>query len=304
MKREVRDVAASIHARLLALANQRGEDFNRLLERFVFERFLFRLSISDLRDEMVVKGALLFVAWPGATDRATRDLDFLSLGHSGQDEVADGIRRICETPVPHDDGVVFDPESITTEEIRPKASYGGIRVKLMARLGKARIPTQIDLGFGDVVIPEPVDLSFPVLLDHPAPNVRAYPVESVVAEKLESIYVHGLANSRLKDYYDLWMLAETFAFDGALLVRAVSATFRRRGTSLPPSIPDGLTTRFFLDEGRPQLWRAFLDRAGIKEAPQAFPEIGVALRAFLTPVLDAASRGHSLIQRWRDGAWS
>ncbi len=156
MKREVRDVAASIHARLLALANQRGQDFNRLLERFVFERFLFRLSISDLRDEMVVKGALLFVAWPGATDRTTRDLDFLSLGHSGQRDVADGIRRICETPVPHDDGVVFDPGSIVTEEIRPKASYGGIRVKLLARLGKARIPTQIDLGFGDVVIPEPV----------------------------------------------------------------------------------------------------------------------------------------------------
>lgn len=304
MKREVRDVAASIHARLLALANQRGEDFNRLLERFVFERFLFRLSISDLRDQMVVKGALLFLAWPGATDRTTRDLDFLSLGHSGQRDVADEIGRICETPVPHDDGVVFDPGSITTEEIRPQASYGGIRVKLMARLGKARIPTQIDLGFGDVVVPEPVDLSFPVLLDHPAPNVRAYPVESVVAEKLESISVHGLANSRLKDYYDLWMLAETFEFDGELLVRAVSATFRRRGTSLPPSIPDGLTTGFFLKEDRPRLWRAFLDRVGITGAPQAFPEIGVALRAFLTPVLDAATGRQSLIKTWRDGAWS
>jgi predicted nucleotidyltransferase component of viral defense system len=303
MKREVRDVAASTHARLLALANQRGEDFNRLLERFVFERFLFRLSISDLRDQMVVKGALLFVAWPGATDRATRDIDFLSLGHSDQEEVAHRIRGICETPVPHDDGVVFDLGSITTEEIRPQASYGGIRVKLMARLGKARIPTQIDLGFGDVVVPQPVDLSFPVLLDHPAPNVRAYPVESVVAEKLESISVHGLANSRLKDYYDLWMLAETFEFDGELLVRAVSATFRRRGRSLPPLIPDGLTTSFFLDEDRPRLWRAFLDRTGITGAPQAFPEIGVALRAFLTPVFDAATGRQALIKRWRDGAW-
>lgn len=303
MKREVRDVAASVHTRLLALANRRGEDFNRLLERYVFERFLYRLSLSDLRSEMVLKGALLFVAWPGATDRATRDLDFLILGHSGSDEVADQIRRICETPVPQGDGVVFDPGSVTAEEIRPKASYGGIRVKLMANLGKARVPTRIDLGFGDVIVPGPVDLLYPVLLDHPAPNVRSYPVESVVAEKLEAICIHGLANSRLKDYYDLWMLAGTSEFEGDLLVRAVSATFRRRGTSLPTSAPDGLTPGFFLDEDRPRLWQAFLDRVGITKAPRAFPEIGVALRAFLTPVLDAANGKRSLTESWRDGAW-
>jgi len=303
MTRKVRNVPASIHARLLALANRRGVEFNRLLERYVFERFLYRLSLSDQRAELVLKGALLFVGWPGATDRATRDMDFLGMGSPEPHDVADRIRRICATTVSEDDGVVFDTASVAASQIRQMAQYGGVRVRITAMLGHARIPVQLDVGFGDAVTPGPVDLTYPVLLGHSAPSILAYPLESVVAEKLEAIVAYGIVNSRLKDYYDLWMLAGILKFDGSVLVRAVTATFQRRGTPLVASIPDGLADEFFSETERGRLWRAFLHRSRILDAPEDFSVIGETLRSFLLPLMKAASRETPLPTTWREGGW-
>jgi hypothetical protein len=246
---------------------------------------------------------MLFVAWPDAQARVTRDLDFLGLGSAEPSDVAELIREICSTSVDDDDGLAFDTDSISAQAIRLEARYGGVRTHVLAMLGRARIEVQIDVGFGDVVVPGPREIEFPVLLDFPAPRVRAYPVEVVVAEKLEALVSHGPTNSRLKDFYDLWMISGTIPFDGSTLVAAVTATFNRRGTVLDEGVQEGLRETFYEDEERGMRWRAFLARAKIRGAPADFAAVGEALRTFLLPVVEAFSGGTRFDRVWREGEW-
>lgn len=303
MRRPVSNVAASVHARLHPIARERGVEFNRVLERFVLERLLYRLSLSPHRDALLLKGAMLFVAWPAATDRTTRDLDFLGTTSREPRDVANLVRELCATAVPVDDGVAFDPASVTAEPIRSEARYGGVRARLVARLGQARVPVQVDVGFGDAVVPDPREIVYPVLLDFPAPRIRAYPPEAVVAEKLEALVALGTTNTRFKDFHDLWMIAGSLEFKGSLLAKAVAATFERRQSALEAEVPAGLTPAFYEDERRGGQWRAFLRRVGVVEAPSEFPAVGRVLGAFLLPVLDAARGGGAFDREWRDGGW-
>lgn len=274
------DPAASVRARLARLAREENVELQLLLAEFAVERLLYRLGRSQHADRYVLKGAMLFRLWSPDRGRATWDLDLLGHGPDGVADVAAAVREICT--VPADDGIELDPESVRAEEIRPEEKYGGVRVRLVARLAGARIPMQVDVGFGDAVTPAPERTAYPTLLDHPAPEILVYPREAVVAEKLEAMVSLGVTNSRMKDFFDLHALAAGFAFDGRTLAEAVAATFARRGTPLPDGTPLALTPGFLADPARATQWRAFL-RRGRLDAPPDAEDLASALRGFLVP---------------------
>jgi len=290
MARERRNIGASIRARLLDRARAESADFQILLTRYALERLLYRLSLSAHRDRFILKGAMLLTTWVADRFRSTRDLDLLGYGENSPERIADAFREICAQPV-DDDGVVFDVEGLEASPIREEVDYGGVRVRTTATIACARVPIQVDIGFGDAITPGPVEIDYPTLLDAPAPHLRAYPVETVIAEKFEAIVTLGIANSRLKDFYDLWRIAETFQLERAPLAAAVQRTFARRETPLPNGAPVGLTDAYI--EAWDRQWRAFLGRERMAAAPEALADVIADLRRFLLPLTEAM-----------DGDWS
>lgn len=278
-----KNIAASVKARLQNAASKRGEDFNLVLLRYGIERLLFRLSQSPHRDHFLLKGAMLFVIWDEKTHRPTRDVDLLGFGPSEREDLIEVFKTVASTPVVAD-GLVFAPDSVEAEEIREDNAYGGIRVRLLGKLGTAEVPVQIDVGVGDAVTPGPETSAFPVLLDFPAPTVRTYPIYTVVAEKFEAMAKLGHANTRMKDFYDLWFMSRRFDFDHVILRRAIEATFERRQTRLPV-LPEPLTDAFANDATKQAQWTAFLRRNALSGASNRFADVVAALRDFLAPVL-------------------
>jgi hypothetical protein len=242
-RKSVKDVAASVRQCLLNRSRERGEDFPLTLIYYALERLRYRLSRSAARERFVLKGAMVFSVWSGTPQRATRDLNLLRKGSNDVAALVKEFQEICRTPV-EDDGLKFLADSITGEEIRDGEEYQGVRLSFEARLGVARIPIQVDIGFGDVVLPKPVFLTYPTLLDFPAPRLLAYPRETVIAEKFQSMVELGIANSRTKDFFDLWSLTRQFGFDGADLTQAIRGSFERRRMPLPTVSPVCLTEDF------------------------------------------------------------
>ena len=298
MPREPRNIGASVRARLLDRARAERSDFQILLTRYALERLLYRLSVSPHRDRFILKGAMLFVTWVADPFRPTRDLDLLGHGDNDVEAIAETFRAICAQAVA-DDGVTFDVAALTAAPIREEVEYGGVRVRTTATIAGARIPIQVDIGFGDAVTPAPVEINYPVLLDAPAPHLRAYPVETVVAEKFEALVTLGIANSRLKDFYDLWLIAQTFEFRRSVLVEAVRRTFERRGTALPVDIPIGLSDEF--TAAWATQWQTFLGRERMAAAPAVFAAVIAGLRTFLIPLAGAADVDRIWLPR---GPWS
>lgn len=273
----------SIRQRLLNHAKTSGEEFQLTLDRYAVERLLYRLSISRHRDDFLLKGAMLFRHWFYQEHRPTRDADFLGFGAADPARIEAIVRELCELEV--DDGLAFDLAGLCVSEIRETARYDGLRVNLRARLGSAECLIQWDIGFGDAVTPGPEDAELPTLLDDlPAPSLRIYPRETVFAEKLEAIVVLGMTNSRMKDYFDLLSLAREGRLDPMVLRNAVSATFARRDTPMPGSLPVGLTEAFASDNTKRRQWRAFLER-GRLEAP-GLTEVVAELAGVVAPLLE------------------
>ena len=283
--KEKANVAASIRQRLLNLARERGEDFQQMLTNYALERLLYRLAQSEHRERFVLKGALLFRLWFNLTQRPTRDADFLGFSDADPECCATVLREIAAMDVSAHDGLVFDAASVRATEIRKDAGYPGVRVTMRAALDGARIPVQCDIGFGDAITPEPVQQAYPTLLDMPAPVLVVYPLETVVAEKLEAMVKLAAFNSRMKDYFDLWVLMRFENMDRALLPAAIRATFARRQTALPASLPAGLTPEFAASQEK--LWQAFLARSGLTAPPLA--EALDEVRAQCWPLLRAAA---------------
>lgn len=258
--------AASIRARLKNRSDAAKQDFNLTLTHYGLERLLYRLSVSKHAPNFLLKGALLFMLWYDVPQRPTRDADLLGFGPDDIDSVAAAFRDICAIEV--DDGIAFDPGSVKATEIRKEAGYGGVRVELRATLDGARISLQVDIGFGDVVTPAPEAIAYPVLLDDlPAPSLRAYPKYTVVAEKFHALCSLGMANSRMKDYFDLWVLLREGDLEDAELVRAIEATFARRRTAMPEGVPAGLSDDFAADAGKLAQWRAFVNKNKLDAVP-------------------------------------
>lgn len=281
-----KNLAASVRARLLNIAKTQGTDFNQILVRFALERMLYRLSRSEHADQFLLKGALLFTLWYDMPHRPTRDADLLGFGPSDLETIAQTFRDIAGVDV--EDGIIFDPTTVSVQEIRKDAGYAGARVLITGEIAKARCKTQIDIGFGDAVTPGPVHAVYPVLIvDLPAPRLRTYPVYTVVSEKLHAIALLGMTNSRLKDYLDLWVLLDREALNAHTLARAIAATFVRRGMSIPAALPIGLTDEFAIDPSRQAMWLAFLKKNQLAVTPLI--EVVATLRAALGPALIEAA---------------
>jgi predicted nucleotidyltransferase component of viral defense system len=293
--RQPTGLEASVRQRLANFARDRREDFQFVLTRYALERLLYRLGQSRYRDRFVLKGAMLFQIWIGHTHRPTRDLDLLGNGSMDAESVKKAFQDICRAAVRDDDGLLFDPATITVEQVREDAEYHGHRVKFNALLTNARIPIQVDIGVGDAVTPTPEEVDYPTILDFPPPRLRVYPRETVVAEKLQAMVMLGIANSRIKDFYDLHVLANTFEFDGETLSGAIAATFARRRTELPPDVPIALTQEFW---GEGSKWRAFLNRNKIDPADSDYSGAIGRLRNFLLPPIQALRAGNALRAVW------
>ena len=296
MTKPPHDLAASIHRRLLNGARERGEDFQLTLLRYGAKRLLFRLSQSPHAEQFILKGALLLLLWEDQLYRPTRDVDLEGFGSTDPSHLEAIFRSICEHSCP-EDAMRFDAASVSAQEIRTAHEYGGVRVTFAAYLGKARIPMQVDVGYGDAITPQPTTRDFPTLLDHPAPRMRMYPLETVVAEKFEAMTRLGRGNSRMKDFRDLLTFARRCEFDGPVLAEAVRATFAQRDANLD-DLDEVLDDDFYRDDALTQRWRAYLrSQPSNGDSPSSFADVGSELAPFLKPIA-AALRGGALPSRW------
>lgn len=296
------NVAASIRQRLLNKARETGRPFNELLQYFAMERFLYRLSRSVHADKFVLKGALMFTAWQAPVTRPTMDIDLLGITDNRVDAIVALVRAICQQGV-EPDGLVFDASGVEGERIVEDADYAGVRVRFWGTLGAARITMQVDIGFGDVIVPKPEVADYPTILDLPAPHPRGYSRESAIAEKFEAMVKLGVVNSRVKDFFDIWLLSRQFDFDCRTMAQALTETFVTRGTTIPAE-PVALACEFSNDASRQAQWRAFIRRSRLQNVPDSFPEIVEAVADFLGPITKALAAGESFQGSWKaPGSW-
>lgn len=280
MTKKPRDIGASVRARLLNLSRERAQPFDLLLTRYALERLLYRLSVSAHRDRFVLKGALLVTTWFDNPHRPTRDLDLLGFGESSAESILSAFRDICR--IEQNDGVTFDAAALRVTVIREELKYGGLRLMTTATIASARLRVVVDIGFGDAIEPGLEEIDLPVLLDFPPPHLRAYARETVIAEKFQAMVALGRANSRMKDYHDIWLMSRSFEFDETRLARAIAATFRRRDTALPTTIPDGLTQEFAEDPNKVRQWNAFIADLTTEDMP-ALRTVVEDIATFLMP---------------------
>lgn len=295
-----RNIVASVHQRLLNRARIEQRPFGELLQYFALERFLYRLGRSDYAGRFVLKGALMFSVWRGPFARPTRDVDLLGRTENIVDQLVAVWQVVCRESVPEDDGLQFDATSVIGESIIEAGNYAGVRVRLMGHLGAARIPVQIDVGFGDPLVPGPIAVQLPTLLDFPAPQLYGYSQESAIAEKFQAMIALGEINSRLKDFYDVWLLATRFAFDEVVLLEALTATFQWRHTDVPIK-PLIFTPAFARNPSRQKQWQAFVQRHLLSDAPPEFSAVIESLATFLQPILDNFHQGQVLRRHWLPG---
>lgn len=291
---------ASIRDRLLNLAREKNEDFQLILTQYGLERFLYRLSKSTFHDQFILKGAMLFFLWNQNSHRPTRDVDLLGFGDSNEESLRTIFQELCNTPV-EDDGIVFDANTVLVEIIRNSTEYGGTRVKLQGKLANARIAIQADIGFGDTVTPKALEVDYPTLLNSPAPRLKVYPKETVIAEKYHALVNLGMANSRMKDFYDLWTIALNFNFSGRVTTDAIHNTFSCRQTMLPDKLPVGLSIEFYQNSHKINQWNAFLHRGKFSTDAPSLEDVCQLLALFLVPPTKALNGDLSFKKSWKAG---
>lgn len=298
-----KNVVASVLARLRNQAAALGVPFNQILQFYVIERFLYRLSKSTHVDGVLLKGALLLKTVGVPRARPTMDIDLLRQGKADRDTLVNLVRD-CAQIEETSDGVTFDPASIVSQEITKDAAYLGTRIKIGARMENVRLSVQIDFGVGDLVVPGPRFIEYPTLLEQPAIRLRAYPVEAAVAEKFQAMVELDIGNSRMKDFYDIWLYSRHLEFDGAALAKSIAATFQRRATALPSEAPTAFTARYFADETRQRQWDAFARRIGEPGLADRFDDVVAAVSSFVMPPTLAATGRTPFRKQWNpSGPW-
>lgn len=289
----VNNTAASIHQRLLNKAMADRRPFNELLQYYAIERFLYRLGQSPYFNQFVLKGALVFLVWQVRLSRPTRDMDFLGFTENSVENLVHIVQEICAQTV-SDDGIIFDPGSVEGAVIKEDAEYTGVRVVFLGFLGNAKIHMRLDVGFADIVTPHPDETEFQTILaGSDKPHIRVYPPETVIAEKFQALVDLGMANSRLKDFYDLWFMANSMEFEYPLLLEAISNTFEQRNTRIPREIPSALTEEFATQK---QIqWASFLKKNLIEDAPTSLFDVIQVIARFFNPLVNSKDRAY---RRW------
>lgn len=300
MTKPLTNFAASVRARLLDVTKRQGGNFQFTLQRYAAERFLYRLGVSPHRERFILKGAMLFIHWAPLIHRPTKDLDLAGYWENDAASLEAAFRDMCSIACPTD-GLEFDLATLTIEPIRDGAEYHGFRIRLNALLAGAVIPFQVDVGFGDAIIPEPSEIVYPVLLDAEPPRIRAYPREASIAEKLHAMVSHADVNTRYKDFYDIYLLSSRFSFEGATLAESISATFSRRKAAMLSAWPVALTPGFYADASRAEQWRRYLSRSNLTDAPPDFGAVGERVIGFLQPAVLAVSTGEAFRPSWAAG---
>jgi Nucleotidyl transferase AbiEii toxin, Type IV TA system len=297
--KNVSNLAASVQARLQNHARASKRPFQELLQYYAMERFLYRLSTTSHRARFVLKGALMLHVWDAPLARATKDLDFLGRLDNSLENLERVVREVCAADV-EADGMVFDSATVKAGRIKEDAEYEGVRVRFVGLLGRARVAMQIDVGFGDIVTPSAEDITYPALLDFPAPRLSGYPRETVVAEKFHAMVYLRTLNSRMKDFYDVWLLASRFTFDGAVLAKAIAATFEHRETAIDVA-PIAFAPEFSEQASTLAQWTAFRKKLPNTECPEKLAEVVPLLAEFLLPIARSSERGERFEGRWTAG---
>lgn len=294
--RKPANIAASIRQRLKNILKNENRPFNELLQYYAMERFLYRLSQSKHVGRFILKGALMLRVWHSPELRPTMDIDMLGKTSNEIDNIVEQVKDIISVEA-EPDGIVFDLDSIKAERIKENADYEGVRVRFIGTLDNARVHMQIDVGFDDIVHPEPVETEFPTLLDSPVPKLLCYSRESAIAEKFEAMLKLGELNSRMKDFFDIWLLSRQFDFDGKELTEAMRLTLEHRGTDIPEIIT--AFSKEFIEDKQIQ-WKAFHKRLAQEHVPTDFGVIVADIEVFLGPVLNSAKAP----DKWSThGAW-
>ena len=293
-----KNMGVSIRERLTQRARERRENAQLLMTRYAIERVLYRLSISPHRNRFVLKGAMLFSLWPSVPYRATGDLDLLGYGENDPDAVARVFGEILALPV-DDDGLIFQLDTLRAAPAREEDEYSGVRLDFVAEVAGARLPMHVDIGYGDAITPGPVEIEYPSLLGQPAAKLKAYPPQTVVAEKFQAMVALDMLNTRMKDFYDLWAIAGAFAFDGPVLARAIQTTFERRATPIPTETPPALSAGFA--EAKQVQWAAFLRRTEIALAPAPLVDVQARIAEFILPPAQAVTRSQLFDANWAAG---
>ena len=297
-EKEIKNMGRSVSARLKNIAENQKIDFSYLLLRYAYERFLYRLGMSRHKNNFILKGASVFVVWFGPMFRVTRDADFLCHGASSHEHLIRCFRDICELKVP-DDGVSFDLSSISAQEIKKSGKYHGTRIIFNALIYSARVSMHFDIGFGDAVHPEPEIQEFPRILEaFQPPSIFVYSPYSMVAEKFEAIVSLGILNSRVKDYFDIWLLSEKFNFNFLLLKQSIMNTFQRRGDIIPNEIPIGLSPLFYDSREKQLLWDRFMKRINPVLMPESLQAAAQRIEKLLLPIMKPESVEPTL---WKAG---
>ncbi len=302
MAKGVKNITASVHQRLLNQAKQSRRPFGELLQYYAIERFIYRLTRSPHADKFILKGALMLSAWCGPASRPTMDIDLLGTIDNRLEVISSAIKDACLTVV-EADGISFDAVTLEAARITEDAEFTGVRVRVRGNLGNARIAIQIDIGFGDVIVPKPCLIAYPTILDFPAPELKGYTMESTIAEKFQAMVKLGVLNSRMKDFYDIWLLSLTFDFKGRIIAKAIEKTFEKRNTqvTLDAALFD---SSFGKDESKGVQWRSFLRKTKLINAPQSFVEIADALKLFLEPIAASITEGRAFNSIWTaPGPW-
>ena len=300
------NVAASVHTRLSKLVPEYGLPFAELLLLYTLEGMLRRLAHSPYREQMILKGGLLLFGLHTNLSRPTRDLDLMGQHLPiSPDAVASLVRAICTQPLPEDDGLSFDPDSVQAEIILEENEYQGVRAKLYGYLDRARSRIVIDIAAGDPIIPDARELSFSTLLGQEPFLLKAYSTESLIAEKFHALVQRGVRTSRLKDCYDLWALSREHTFDGPLLQQAIQATFAARDLAFTQELPIILTPAFAADEQKQAQWSTFRTGKSVITAPASLAEALAPVITFLKPIWEASAAGHTFSGSWdhADGIW-
>ena len=303
MKKEITNLNASIRARLQNKANDTGRPFAEVMQYYGIERFLYRFSKSEYKDKFILKGALMFTVWDVPERRTTLDIDFLGRYDNQTIEIEKVMKDVCNVDV-QADGLVFDAKTVTAQKIKEDADYEGVRVKFTGFLDRSRISMQIDVGFGDAVYPKPKMIDYPVILDLPKPHLKGYAPETVVSEKFEAMVQLGLLNSRMKDFYDIWLMMRQFDFEGTELAEALKRTFAHRKTSFPQGRQLFVEEIYDENSDRQMLWKTFLKKGNIKHASEKLSIIAKDIEGFLRKPLEAINKGEDFKSEWKAlGPW-
>ncbi len=303
MKKEIKNIEASVRAKLTNKAEETNRPFSEILQYYAMERFLYRLSQTEHIDKFILKGALMFTVWQVPLRRTTMDIDLLGRLENQISKIESIIKDVCRQKVAPD-GFIFDVATIKCQKIKEGADYEGVRVKFMGFLERARVSMQIDVGFGDAIYPKPQVIDYPVILDFPKPHLKGYPIETVIAEKFEAMVKLGSANSRMKDFYDLWLLIRQFDFEGESLARAIEKTFTHRKTVMPGKPPLFAEEIYNEESNRQVLWSTFLTKNKIKNAPVTLSEVAKLIEAFLEKPIKALAQKRGFDGKWKaPGPW-